>query len=253
MFPPPAPAERAARAGLAPPIFWAAALWVAAGAAALLLGMRASSAETPVARPMLFNTEETAYRDAGAFPKWSGMLARYAAEAPARDIQACQGRDCAPRRWRAFVQGLAGQDPIRQLDAVQAYVNRVPYRSDRAAHGASDYWATPGEFLTRGGDCEDYAIAKFLSLRMLGWPAEDLRIVIVEDAKQDRLHAVLVAYRGGKAYVLDNLRAGIAEQGAIAEYRPVYSITEHAWFYHGTGAPAAAHGAAAHSAVAEAR
>ncbi len=58
-------------------------------------------------------------------------------------------------------------------------------------------------------------IATFLSLRMLGGPAENLRIVVIEDTNRP-LHAVLVAYLGGKAYVLDNLRAGIAEQGAIA-------------------------------------
>ena len=53
-------------------------------------------------------------------------------------------------------------------------IARTTYLEDLANYGLPDYWATPLQFLDRDGDCEDYAIAKFVSLRELGFAADEL-------------------------------------------------------------------------------
>lgn len=205
----------------------AAALF--AGAAAL--GAPASAADPVPAGVRLFGSSENVNRDISPFPKWTGMLARYAEERRLEDAPCRDGR-CYLQQWTSFVAGLARQDRMAQLRAVNAYANRIAYRSDYDRHGIADYWATPRETLGRSADCEDYAIVKYLSLRKLGWPASALRIVVLKHEIRNELHAVLVAYTNGTAYVLDNLIPEVREHAAIRYYRPIFSINETAWHYH---------------------
>jgi predicted transglutaminase-like cysteine proteinase len=151
----------------------------------------------------------------------------------------CTGA-CPLQRWKAFVASLAGQDRMRQLEAVNGYVNRTPWQADTSRYGMADYWATPREFFGRTGDCEDYAIAKYISLRKLGWAAHELRLVVLKDEIKNELHAVLVAFHNGSAYVLDNLLATVTEHAAIRNYRPIFSINEIAWHFHRDWNPATA-------------
>lgn len=201
----------------------------------LALAASAAKASEPVpagerSTVRLFGSNEKLNRDISPFPKWTSALARYDSERQLED-QPCTGA-CPLQRWNAFVAGLAGQDRLRQLEAVNAYVNRVPYQTDQARYGTVDYWATPREFFGRTGDCEDYAIAKYISLRKLGWGAHELRLVVLKDEVKNELHAVLVAYHGGTAYVLDNLLASVTDHAAIRNYRPIFSINEIAWHFH---------------------
>ncbi len=199
-------------------------LWRAAPAAA---------ADTELALPSapidLFDAAERSERGIDAFPKWRGALDRHAADR-AGDDNGCSAADCPLRPWRDLLARLGGSDRRTQLEAVNAAINRVKYRSDMAGYGAVDYWATPGEFFARGGDCEDYAIAKYLALRKLGWRAENLRLAVVLDRRTRQPHAVLIARLDGAAYVLDNLSRVIADQRAIRHYAAIFALNEHAWF-----------------------
>jgi len=187
----------------------------------------------------LFGSSENINPDISPFPKWTGALRRYAQEQHLEDAPCTSGR-CELQEWKAFVMTLRGQDRLRQLQAVNAYANRIPYRSDFDRHGIADYWATPRESLGRSADCEDYAIVKYLSLRKLGWSASELRIVVLKHETRNELHAVLIAYLNGTAYVLDNLIPDVREHAAIAYYRPIFSINEAAWHYHRDWNPASA-------------
>lgn len=179
----------------------------------------------------LFGSNETAHADISPFPKWTGALARYGSERQLED-SACSTGPCTLQRWKAFVTSLRSKERRQQLEAVNAYVNRTAYETDQVRYGMVDYWATPREFLGRSGDCEDYAVAKYLSLRKLGWPTASLRIVVLNDERRRDLHAVLVAYHNGTAYVLDNLSSEVREHSAIENYRPIFSINETAWYLH---------------------
>ena len=82
---------------------------------------------------------------------------------------------------------------IEQIRAVNLFLNDWQYKSDIQNYGRRDYWATPLEFLRRSGDCEDYAIAKYVSLRQIGFAPEQLRLV-VRDVVRELAHAVLAVY-----------------------------------------------------------
>jgi predicted transglutaminase-like cysteine proteinase len=212
--------------------FAALAVFAVAGAA---LGSATAKASEPVVAPSaqvrLFGSSENTNHDISPFPKWTGMLQRYAQERRLEDAP-CTGGRCALQEWKAFVTTLRGTDRLRQLQAVNAYANRISYRSDLDRHGIADRWATPRETFASSADCEDYAIVKYLSLRKLGWSASELRIVVLKHEVRNELHAVLVAYTNGTAYVLDNLIPDVREHAAIGYYRPIFSINEAAWHYH---------------------
>ncbi|MEE9317347.1 MAG: transglutaminase-like cysteine peptidase, partial [Rhodospirillales bacterium] len=112
------------------------------------------------------------------------------------------------------------------------------YISDRTNWGRKDYWATPAEFMANFGDCEDYAIIKYLSLRNLGFREEELRVVAVKDLNLKVGHAVLVVVwkdpKTGKkrSLLLDNQIKKVVDSRAVRHYKPVFSINKDYWWRH---------------------
>jgi predicted transglutaminase-like cysteine proteinase len=184
----------------------------------------------------LFGAGEIVHPPATDFAKWTETIARYERER-SQERALCAAGDCTLVRWREFLETLRGKDALTQLKAVNAHLNRIPYRTDHENYGADDYWATPREFFARGGDCEDYAIAKYLSLKALGWPAERLRVAVVHDNARDLVHAALIAYHGGDAYVLDIEITEVTDHRNIARYLPIFSISENGWWSYQTVPP----------------
>ena len=114
-----------------------------------------------------------------------------------------------------------------KLSLVNDFFNQIPYDSDWDLWGKEDYWATPIEVLgIRGADCEDYAIAKYFSLRQLGVPAERLRITYVKAIELNQAHMVLAYYPQAEAepLILDNLVAQIRLAGERKDLVPVYGF-----------------------------
>ncbi len=170
----------------------------------------------------------------GAFPQWSGVMEKSWGWDVLFD-DACGdivGRPCQLRDWQAFLEKLAGLGPEAQLAAVNRQINQVSYREDSANWGEPDYWAAPGEFFANGGDCEDYAIAKYYSLRALGFAAEQMRIVVLQDLARRQPHAVLVVMHDGAELVLDNLNDVIVTWSELPAYRATYSVNELAYWLH---------------------
>ncbi|MBI5261427.1 MAG: transglutaminase-like cysteine peptidase [Bradyrhizobium sp.] len=101
--------------------------------------------------------------------------------------------------------------------------------SDLAQHGEDDVWNSPLATLERGaGDCEDYAIAKLVALRLAGVPADDLRIVVMRDALAGEEHAVTAARLDGHWLVLDNRRMAMIEDDYVRNYQPLFVIYQSA-------------------------
>ena len=100
------------------------------------------------------------------------------------------------------------------------------------ANCQKDYWAKPAQFFNKSGDCEDYAITKYISLVHLGFDKKDMRIVIVQDLNLKVPHAVLVVYLDGKALILDNQIKQVVSASRITHYKPIYSINETKWWIH---------------------
>ncbi|HXF87110.1 MAG TPA: transglutaminase-like cysteine peptidase [Xanthobacteraceae bacterium] len=161
--------------------------------------------------------------------KWRNLEGELAAEA---DVLA-QCRAEPERCWNPAAKkylALIGQ--ARQLGgrAKIAWLNRainaaIRYMSDPDQHGLDDRWTPPLATLESGvGDCEDYAIAKYVALRDAGYAAEDLRLVIVRDrlARQD--HAVAAVREGGRWIMLDNRHDVLLERKDAWHFTPMFAL-----------------------------
>lgn len=95
-----------------------------------------------------------------------------------------------------------GKDALELSRAINRDVNaEVPEISDRRQYGREDVWTLPS---VRGGDCEDFALAKKKRLIEAGVPAGAVLIATVLD-RQRKPHAVLVLRARAGDFVLDNL------------------------------------------------
>lgn len=194
----------------------------------------ASSARAEAAYPSLFGYQEVRSSNLSAFKKWTGTLDRYFREREIKD-GSCESslfNRCHMQDWKKLLAGLGGTDRLSQLKAVNRYMNRASYIVDPINYRMPDYWATPRQFFSKDGDCEDYAIAKYLSMRSLGLPASAMRIVVLQDENLRIAHAVLAVYLDGKIWILDNQIRQIVSADRIRHYRPFYSINEENWWIH---------------------
>lgn len=200
-----------------------------------LLGAWLAVAPSAFAQPNLFGTTEFRAQSLAALPQWQLVLSRIEAERGTYQRCADPGADCPSRgalAWQRMIRDQAGRDRRAQLDAVNRFLNDWRYRDDAYNYGRRDYWASPLEFFLRSGDCEDYAIVKYVTLRELGFAAEELRLVVVHDTLRDLAHAVLAVYLGDQVYILDNLATAALPQEELAQYVPYYSINENTRWAH---------------------
>lgn len=186
------------------------------------------------ASPPLFGARETRSENLRPFQKWLGALDRHFGERTALEGPCVPGglERCVLQNWRGFLESLQRLDRRAQVEAINKFVNTHPYVTDLVNWGVDDYWETPREFLERNGDCEDYAIAKFLSLRFLGFDNDSLRIVVLKDLNLQIYHAVLAVYLDGDILALDNQIKAVVSTERIRHYRPIYSINERFWWLH---------------------
>jgi len=113
------------------------------------------------------------------------------------------------------------------INAVNEFFNQIPFVSDLKHWHRTDYWATPVEFLsTDGGDCEDFSIAKYFTLRELGVPDDRLRITYVKANRLNQAHMVLAYYEtaDGDPLILDNLVKRIRPASRRTDLLPIYSF-----------------------------
>jgi predicted transglutaminase-like cysteine proteinase len=157
--------------------------------------------------------------------KWRQM--RSAVEADRSVLALCRAEPhaCPPAAVHvlAMVEDARVKEGRSRLGEINRALNlAIRYQSDAIQHGASDAWASPLATLAAGrGDCEDYAIAKYLVLREAGMPAGDLRLVVVRDTRRHDHHAVLAARLEDRWLVLDNRRLHLLEAADITDYTPI--------------------------------
>lgn len=120
-------------------------------------------------------------------------------------------------------------ETMRDIEDFNWYWNKVQYYTDIKHWGVMDYWATPAEVLaSEGADCEDYAIAKYLSLKALGVPVQNMRITYVRALRWNEAHMVLAYYPTVDAdpYILDNLSKRVAHASERDDLVPIYSFND---------------------------
>lgn len=183
----------------------------------------------------LFGTIEFRSSNLEAFPQWLRILDEL--EGLEELVRLCdEENECLNNRfsaWRARVKSLENRHPRAQMDELNRFVNEVmPYLEDPQVYGRSDYWAAPQEFLRHSGDCEDYAILKYASLKELGFPEEDMRIVVLKDTLRDLPHAVLAVDYEDETLILDNNFSVVLSDDELPQYAPQYSLNAtHRWVH----------------------
>ncbi len=130
--------------------------------------------------------------------------------------------------WDELMQSSSGLAETEKLKLVNSFFNRqFRFSDDSRNWRQTDYWATPVEALIKGaGDCEDYSIAKYFTLRRLGVPSDKLRITYVKALQYNQAHMVLTYYSSPTAtpLVLDNLIGEIRPASLRKDLLPVYAF-----------------------------
>jgi predicted transglutaminase-like cysteine proteinase len=162
--------------------------------------------------------------------KWRGVSLDIAEDIDALARCRAAAEDCSPAaiRFLAVIDTASKLDGRARLDAVNRAVNgAISYTSDMAQWGIADLWSSPLATFTSGlGDCEDYAIAKYVALRQAGVAAADLRIVLAHDNAIGEDHAVLAARHDGRWLILDNRRADVAAEGEVRHLAPLFAVDQ---------------------------
>lgn len=137
--------------------------------------------------------------------------------------------------WKRMVHDTESLRAAKQINVTQVlqrandFFNQIPFVSDQQNWGTEDYWATPVEVLgSLGADCEDYAVAKYLTLKELGVPVDRLRITYVRALRLNEAHMVLAYYPTPDAdpLILDNLNPVIRPASQRTDLEPVYSFND---------------------------
>lgn len=160
----------------------------------------------------------------------AGLIDRYARQLGPDARRHLQG-------WKDFVRSAAeragpargGAGETGLLRPVNSFFNHLPAVTDPAQWRVEDYWTTPAEFLSvYAGDCEDYAIAKYFTLKELGVPVARLRLVYARTWRSSAAHMVLAYYAapGAEPLIMDNLQGSIDAAAARPDLTPVYMFND---------------------------
>jgi predicted transglutaminase-like cysteine proteinase len=165
--------------------------------------------------------------------KWRGVEADIRAEAPVLARCRAEPDHCTPAaaRFVALIKQAEARQGRAKLELVNERVNAaIHYKTDIAQWGMADLWSAPldangkGSFDTGFGDCEDYAIAKYVALREAGIPAENLRLLLVRDNVVRMDHAVLAARNDGRWLIMDNRFSKLLEEEDAHFLAPLFAL-----------------------------
>lgn len=132
-----------------------------------------------------------------------------------------------------LMSSLVGKSEQEKIKKVNDFFNRMTYVTDYNLWGAKDYWATRVEFLGKGaGDCEDYVISKYFTLKQLGVSTKKLYFTYVKAIKYRQAHMVLTYFKTPNSIplVLDSINYKILPATSRKDLIPVYSFNGDALF-----------------------
>lgn len=133
--------------------------------------------------------------------------------------------------WRRMLEDSRALADTEKVNRVNTFFNRrIAFESDSVIWHQEDYWATPLEFMGRAaGDCEDFAIAKYVSLQLLGVGNDHLRLIYVRakiGTTVSVAHMVLGYYvqPTEEPLILDNLISSVRSASQRPDLSPVFSF-----------------------------
>lgn len=147
------------------------------------------------------------------------------------------------KAWQELVNENYQKPENIKLDKVNRFFNEARFVSDAEHWKQKDYWATPVELLaTDAGDCEDFVIAKYFTLKAMGVAESKLYLTYVKAIRLRQAHMVLTYFKTPKSVplVLDNINYRIVPATQRRDLIPIYSFNgDGLWLskQRGKGAP----------------
>jgi len=129
--------------------------------------------------------------------------------------------------WEDLIREDTSSSDLEKLEKVNRFHNQMTFVDDMRHWGQEDYWATPIEFLaSHGGDCEDFSIAKYFTLKAMGVNEEKLNLTYVKALQYNMHHMVMTYYStpGAEPLVLDNLVESIKPASQRTDLMPIFSF-----------------------------
>ncbi len=169
-----------------------------------------------------------AAHDGAMAAKWRGLQPAIQLEARILELCRVDGSICPPAaaRFLAIVEDARARDGRARIGAINRAINlAVRPVNDMVQYQVADVWTTPlTTFASGAGDCEDYAIAKYVALREAGLPARDLRIVILHNRTNNEDHAVAAARIDGEWLILDNRHMMLMTDSQVGGMTPLVAL-----------------------------
>ena len=132
------------------------------------------------------------------------------------------------KAWQRLINDNQHRSDFEKLTLVNDFFNKhIEFVDDIKHWNKEDYWATPLETLiTEGGDCEDFSIAKYFTLRALGIAEDTVRMMYVKALDYNQAHMVVIYIpnKGDYPLVLDNINRDIVSANQRRDLKPVYSF-----------------------------
>jgi predicted transglutaminase-like cysteine proteinase len=160
--------------------------------------------------------------------KWADLQSRIQSEQETLAACRADSTNCpaAARRFLQIVElGRQRQGRARLAEINRAVNFSIRPVSDWAQYGLADFWSTPLVALSAGaGDCEDYAVLKYVALREAGIAPDDLRLLIVYYPRGRTNHAVVAVHLGEEWLILDNSTLIMVNSSDARHYRPLFVL-----------------------------
>jgi predicted transglutaminase-like cysteine proteinase len=160
--------------------------------------------------------------------KWADLQSRIQSEQ--ETLAACRADSAnCPAAARQFLQivelGRQRQGRARLAEINSAVNFSIRPASDWGQHGVADFWSAPLATLRAGvGDCEDYAVLKYVALREAGIAPDDLRFLIVYYPRRRTNHAVVAVHLAEEWLILDNSTLIMVNSSDARHYRPLFVL-----------------------------
>ena len=187
----------------------------------------AASSETP-AVPEPFGLGALPVTGGQILTKWTSVVADIRAESDilTRCRDAAQFCPPAAQKFLAVIADGRAHEGRARIGVINRAINlAIQPTSDLAQWGVVDRWSAPLATLTTGrGDCEDYAIAKYVALTAAGVSEDDVKLIIVRDLAAAEDHAVVATRLDDKWIVLDNRRLTLLEDVEMPRVLPLFAL-----------------------------
>jgi predicted transglutaminase-like cysteine proteinase len=146
-------------------------------------------------------------------------------------LAGCREKKACPEPARELLNIVAegaGHSGRARIGLINRAVDlAITPTADEAQWGVEDHWSSPLETLrTHRGDCEDYAIVKYVALHEAGLSSADVKIVILRKLFPSEDHAVAAARVNGEWLILDNRQLTLVRDTDMMRATPKFLLDE---------------------------